>query len=367
VVNAWRETVTRGARWLGFLPLVALGVAPVAVFFRPALLMLVLWHGYAAWRFTTSGAPAATSHFNLGLSRWGLRGFAGAGVVLVTLSYEGYRALLIATVAAYLAYLAELSPEFGLSPRRRLRGAALGAAVLCVFVTGDLLLRRWVHGIGWATLPGHGLSALALPFGLLAWLEVDRVRAPGVEAGPEGNPSPIRAWALKASTVVLPFSFGALVVVGSATGGFWVAWSYLDMEPGEVSSAILSSLLCVNGVILWVLRKRSRQTLRRVVAGVGFTHIPLWWFLVFPTQFDAGAWKGSPRASATRSDMAEDLIYSRVLLGKTRLQVVELLGSPGSYRGSNKEFYGLDGHLCEGFLIRFDGGTAVDADFFWCG
>ena len=84
-------------------------------------------------------------------------------------------------------------------------------------------------------------------------------------------------------------------------------------------------------------------------------------------QFDAVAWKGSSGGSATRSDMAEDLIYSRVLLGKTRSEVVELLGSPGSYRGPNKEFHGLDGHLCEGFLISFDGETAVDADFFWCG
>jgi hypothetical protein len=344
-----------------------LGVAPVAVFFRSALVMLVLWHGYAAWRFTASGAQSATSHLSLGLCRWVLRAFASAGVALVTLSYEGYRALLIATIAAYLAYLAELSPEFGLSPRRKLRVAALGAAVLGVLVTGDLLVRRWVNGVGWGTTPGHCLSALALPLGLFAWLEVDRVRATGVEAEPEAYPLSIRAWALKVSEVVFPFSLGVLVVVASAVGGSWVAWSHLDMEPGEVSSAILLSLLCVNGIILWILRTRSRQTLRRAVAGAGLTHIPVWWLLVFPTQFDAGAWKDSSRASATRSDMAEDLIYSRVLLGRTRSEVVELLGSPGSYRGSNKAFHGLDAHLCEGLLITFEGETAVDADFFWCG
>jgi hypothetical protein len=107
--------------------------------------------------------------------------------------------------------------------------------------------------------------------------------------------------------------------------------------------------------------------LRRAVVGAGLTHISIWWILVFPTQFDAGAWKRSPRESEVRSAMAEDLIYSRVLLGKTRSEVVELLGSPGSYSGPGKQFYGLSGHLCEGFVVEFDDEKAVAADFFWCG
>jgi hypothetical protein len=236
-----------------------------------------------------------------------------------------------------------------------------------------VLLRPWVNAVSWAAIPGHGLSAVALPLGLVAWLEVDRVRAPGVEVDPQDPEHywfPLRAWALKARQVVIPlgitFTLGVGVVFISLVVGSWVAWEHADMEPGALSSAALFSLLCVNGAILLVLRKRSRQTLRRAVVGAALTHIPLWWLFVFPTQFDATEWKRSLERSELRSDMAEDLIYSRVLLGKTRSQVLELLGTAGSYSGPDQQFYSLRSHTCKGFLVRFDGGTAVEADFFRC-
>jgi hypothetical protein len=349
-----------------------LGLAPIAIFFRTTLVILALWHGYAIWRFTASGAPSATSR--LCVWRWMLRGLALAGVVLITLDYEGYRALLIATIAAYLAYLSELLPALGLAPRKVLRPAALGAASCCAVVAlWNLLLRPWANAVGWGATPGHCLSVLALPLGLLAWLEVDRVRAPGVEEPQDPEPYwfPIRAWALKVRRVAIAFgiafSLGVGVVFISVVVGFWAAWEHADMEPGAFGSAALFSLLCVNGAVLLVLRKRSRQTLRQAVVGAALTHIPLWWLFVFPTQFDASEWKRSPERSELRSDMAQDLIYSRVLLGKTRSQVVGLLGSAGSYHGPDQELYSLRRHFCKGFLVRFDGGTAVEADFFLCG
>jgi hypothetical protein len=367
VVDAWRETVTRGARLVCFAPLVALALAPVAVFCRPALMILALWHGYGIWRLTVHGAPSATSR--LSVWRWVLRVLALAGVLLITLDYEVYRALLIATSAAYLAYLSELLPALGLQPRKSLRHAALGAASCCAVVAGDLLLRRWLNG-SWGAAPGHCVAALALPLGVLAWLEVDRVREPGADTDPkepEEHSFPVRSWAQKVSQIVIPFSLGAGVVIMSVMVGFWAAWQRADLEPGTVTAMALFILLCVDGAILLLLRKRSRQTLRRTVVGAALTHVPLWWFFVFPTQFAASEWKRSPEASKLRSDMAEDLIYSRVLLGKTRSEVVELLGSRGSYSGPDEESYSLRSHLCKGFLVRYDGETAVAADFFWCG
>lgn len=363
-MSAWREAVTRGARLVCFSPLVALGIAPFAVFFRSALLILALWHAHGVWRFTTSGAPSATPR--LGLWRWLLRALALAGVVLITLSYDGYRALLIATVAVYLAYLSELLPALELTPRKGLRPAALAALFCCALVAGELLLQRWTNRAGW-DVAGHWLSALALPLALLAWIEVDRVRTPRVEPKPVAPWFPVRAWLLRASELIIPFSLGVAVVLASVVGGLASIWSSdPDITPGDMRSGILFALLCLNGSILLVLRKRTRETLRRVVVGAGITHIPVWWLLVFPTQFDASAWKSSGSGSNQQDDMAEDLVYSRVLLGKTRAEVVELLGSPGSYRGSDHQFYGLKRSTCKGFLITFDGQTATKADFYWC-
>lgn len=370
LAEPWREAVTRGARLVSLSPLVALGIAPFAVFFRPVLMILALWHAYAVWRFTTSGAPTATPR--LELWRWLLRALALAGVVLITLSYDGYRALLIATVAVYFAYLAELLPGLGLPPRRRLRPAALAAVFCCALVAGNLLLRRWTNGAGW-DLRGHLLSALALPLGLLAWLEIDRVRAPVVEPKADTPWFPVRAWALQASQLIIPFglsfSLGVVVVLASVVGGLASLWSGdPELTPGDMRSVIAFALLCLNGSIFLILRKRTPATLRWVVVGAGITHIPVWWLLVFPTQFDVSAWKSAGRGSSQQDDMAEDLVYSRVLLGKTRSEVVELLGSPGSYRGPGRQFYELNRGTCKGFMITFDGPaeTASKADFFWC-
>jgi len=365
-VNGWRDTVTGGARSVCFAPLVALGLGPVAVFFRPALVMLALWHGYGIWRLTARPAPSLTAR--LGAGRWVLRVLAVTGVILVTLDYEGYRALLIATSAAYLAYLSELLPALGVQPRKSLLRAALGAALCCAVVAGELLLRRWLRG-SWGANPGHWVSALALPLALLAWLEVDRLRAPGAETAPREPDEPwfpVRAWARKLHQVFIPLILGAAIAFISVVMGSWIAWNHFDMEPGAFTSATLFTLLCVDGAIVLLLRKRSRQTLRRAVVGAALTHVPLWWFFVFPTQFDASEWKRLHEGSELRTDMAEDLIYSRVLLGKTRSELVELLGAPGLYNGPSRELYSLGGHPCRGFVIRFEGETAAAADFFLC-
>jgi hypothetical protein len=370
LAEPWREAITRGARLVSLSPLVALGIAPFAVFFRSVLLILALWHAYAVWRFTTGGAPTATPR--LGLWRWLLRALALAGVVLITLSYDSYRALLIATAAVYLAYLAELLPALGLSPRKRLRPAALAAVFCFALVAGNLLLRRWTNGAGW-DLRGHLLSALALPFGLLAWLEVDRVRAPVVETKADAPWFPLRAWALQASQHIVPFgvsfSLGVVVVFASVAGGLASLWrADPELTPGDMRSVISFALLCFNGSILLVLRKRNPETLRRAVVGAGISHIPVWWLLVFPTQFDANAWKSTGPGSSQQDDMAEDLVYSRVLLGKTRSEIVQVLGLPGSYWGPRRQFYELNRGTCKGFMITFDerAETASKADFFWC-
>jgi hypothetical protein len=369
----WRKTVGRGARSLYLTPLVALVVGPVAVPFRWALVALALWHAYGVWRFTAGDAPSAT----LRLGRWALRATALAGVALITLDYEGYRALLIATVAAYLAYLSELLPALGLSSRRALRPAALGAVVCAALVAADLALRRWVNGADWGTMPGHCLALLAVPLGLLAWLEVSRVRAPGLEAKSKAAPAhwfPVRAWALKLRVNVLTFSIafgtGAGVALLSLIGGFILAWEEAGGDPGVLRYATLFGMLCLDGALLLVLRKCRRQTLRRAVIGAGLTHIPLWWLLVFPTQFDASAWHRSPAGSQTRSDMAEDLIYSRALLGKTRAEVVDLIGSPDEYRAygspADAAFYSLRGHACKGFVVRFEREKVDRAELWFC-
>jgi hypothetical protein len=372
-VNDWRTTVERGARSLYFAPLVALALAPVAVFFRAALVVLALWHGYCVWRFTAGDAQSVTPR--LGHWRWALRTLALAGAVLITLDYEAYRALLIATVAAYLAYLSELLPTLGLSPPKALRPAALGALLCCALVAGELMLRRSVSSAGWGTTPGNCLSALAVPLGLLAWFQVARVRTPDLEAEPNAAPaayaSPIRAWARKVREVVIPFgiafSLGVGVVLISFVGGATIAFIYADLDPGVIRAAASFCLLCVDGWLLLALRKCKRQTLRRTVVATGLTHVPLWWFLVFPTQFQSGAWKRSPVGSETRSDMAEDLIYSRVLLGKTHTEVVELVGPSRGYgTPPNVEHYSLGDRPCRGFEIEFHGETVSQAYFWLC-
>jgi hypothetical protein len=366
-VNAWRDTVTRGARLVCIAPLIALGVAPVAVFFRPALVIFALWHGYGIWRLTAGGAPLATRRLNV--CRWVLRALGVAGVVLVTLDYEGYRALLIATAAAYLLYLSELLPALGLSPKKHLRFAAAGGAFCCALALLDLMLRRGLNAVTWGAIPGYCLSGLALPIGLLAWLELDRLRPSRADAQP-GQPEP--RWSLKVRQIVtfsVAFSIGFASVVISLVGGVWVAWQQADVEPGDIDSAGSFILLCIAGLLHLVLRKLNRQTLRVAVLALALALTPLWWWFTFPTQFDAREWKRSNGESQLRSDMAQDLIYSRILLGKTRLEVVELLGAPGSYArvaGADKEFYSLASHLCKGFVIRFAGGKAVEANFYWC-
>lgn len=368
-MNDWRTTVERGARWLCMTPLVALALAPVAVFFRVALVVLALWHGYGVWLFTAGDAPSSALRFERW--RWALRTLALAGVVLVTLHYEGYRALLIATVAAYLAYLSELLPALGHSSRRALRPAAWGAALCCALVTGDLVLRRWVSWAGWGTAPGSSLAALAVPLGLLAWVEVARVGEPGLEAESQAEPavswSPVRAWALNVSVVLIPFSLGVAAVVLGLIGGFTVAWEYAALDPGVLRSAASFCLLCLNGALLLVLRKCRRRTLRRAVVGAGLSHIPLWWWLVFPTQFEPSAWKRAPPGSETRGDMAEDLVYSGVLLGKTRAEVVELIGPSRGYGAPpGGEHYSLGHGPCRGFEVVFDGSTVSQARFWMC-
>jgi len=60
-VNAWRESVTRGARSLCFSPLVALGLAPIAIFFRTTLVILALCNVY---HYHAQGFLIATTSIN---------------------------------------------------------------------------------------------------------------------------------------------------------------------------------------------------------------------------------------------------------------------------------------------------------------
>lgn len=372
-MSSWRERVSRGARALCLGPLVGLVVAPFAVFFRPALVGFALWHCYWVFRFTASEPQSAASPRSV--RRWVLRLLAVAGVFLITLSYDGYRVLAVATVAAYLAYLSELLPALGVSPWKGLRPAAWGALLCSALLAGNLLLRP-VIGLEWETIFRRGLSALAVPLGLLAWFELSRVAEPGREAESVSARSP-RGWALEPIKLVVSCVLAAGFALFSAFAGFWFAWQGADLDPGALRATVLGILLCVDGAVALVLRGRSRRTVRRWVVSAGLSHIPLVWFLVFPTQFDARAWKLSPEDSQTRADMVQDLVHSRVLLGKTRSEMAELLGPPYEYphgarqmrdgkQSKDLECYLLPKGPCRAFVIEFAGGRAVDSWFWMC-
>lgn len=364
----WRDSVIRAARMLYLSPLVALALAPAAVFFRGLLVILALWHGAWAWQLTARAEQPLTSR--LVRSGWILRALGLAGIGVITLDYDGYRALLLATVAAYLVYVSALLSALGLPAQRALRPAAWGAALSCALVTIELVLRRSA-GVAWGTMPGHCLSAIGVPLGILAWLELQRIGSlgpkPERKAESAALSSATRAWAMKVAEVVIPVCVGAGVALVALLAGFWVAWEHADLEPGVLRSAALFALFCANGALLLVLRRWGPGALRRAIAGAALTHVPLCWLLEFPTQFNAPAWKRAAADSPERSEMAEDLVYSRVLIGKTRGQVADLLGPSRGYgTPPDHEHYALRSHDCRGIDIAFDGTTVSRAHLILC-
>jgi hypothetical protein len=353
---------------LSLAPLVALALAPFGVFFRSFLLAFALFHLYGVWRFTTGDAPAAASR--LRLWAWLLRALALAGVATITFSYEGYRALLIANVAVYLAYLLDLAPALGLPPRKGLGWAAVLASSCCVLVVAALAVRRWSNWSSAGSVAVNLLSALAVPLGALAWLEVDRARTPGVGDEPQWRWDSFRSVALALGGILVPFALGAGVAALSVVAGFWFDWAHADMEPGVLRGAMLFCLLCMDCAFLLVMSRWKRGTWRRAIVGAALMQVPVWWLGVFPTQFDSSKWQRSPVGSQQRSDMAEDLIYTRTLLGKTRAEVREMLGPPEPYLPVEPRdwmaYYSLGGRPCSGFLIAFDHSSVVRADFYFC-
>lgn len=86
-----------------------------------------------------------------------------------------------------------------------------------------------------------------------------------------------------------------------------------------------------------------------VAAGWGW-----WWFLA-PRGFDGGVWKDRP---GERSRMVDDLLRGERLKGKTREEVVELLGGDAEARGASLVYrVGSDGVIDDVWLdVVFEGG-----------
>jgi len=119
--------------------------------------------------------------------------------------------------------------------------------------------------------------------------------------------------------------------------------------------------------------KLPRTTFLCVLVGALAVGLGLVWYSANrPTSFDQAVWLGGEKAGfssdAPRLRMADGLLASRILEGKSRAEVESMLGSPtrtNKFRdfdlvywlGAERGFISIDS---EWLVIRFDAGNSVN-------
>ena len=370
-----REQFIRGGRWLVFAPVLWFATAPVAVFAHtPLVLACAMFRLCAIWLFTTPhGAEPLPRR---ACWAWLLRALALAEVAVVAVSWVGYLTLLLAELSACLGYVACLVSVPGRSRRRRaLNQMALGAALCCSVVLGGLLAPDWLG------LPASAAACLAVPLAIAAWLSIgDLCWAAEAERDPLIDDLAWRAALRRPPSLinrrVFLLAAGVAVTAGGACSGLALAYG-LGFDPGTTSALVSFSVTAANAVYLLAfgaLVGWNWRRLRWAAAACSVFQVPIVWLCVFRPQFDADRWQASAEpmlANGERlgvayaaSEMAEDIVYSRLVIGKTRAEVQGLLGLPST--AGDTFSYWLRGNACRGFNVSFRGGRCSDVQLFNC-
>ena len=89
-------------------------------------------------------------------------------------------------------------------------------------------------------------------------------------------------------------------------------------------------------------------------------------FWVFEELFDEKVWHSNP---SRRHKMVDDKIYKELLIGKTKNEIIELLGVPGDLVDTDKEVLSYEigkppsfsEHKREELIIVFENSIAIEA------
>jgi len=122
------------------------------------------------------------------------------------------------------------------------------------------------------------------------------------------------------------------------------------------------------GMELETISKKPGRGMRAVVAGFAallFAALSLYSIYKMPVAFESVQWVDAGKGGnwRIRTRMAEDLIYHKLILAKTRREVVAMLGEPEKYSDINEnqlyytireEWSGVDPVRIDSLLITTD-------------
>ena len=370
----WLAAVVRGGRYLVWAPAVWFALTPLAVFWhRPVVVAVALFQLFGTWLVTwRSKAPLDPG---LGRLAWLLRGIALSGVPVVYASSLGYRALLLAELAVRGLYLSRLAPRLGKPSWAKLFvWSGGGCAVSAALLSGDLAWRVFTHALTLDPWGSRLVGLSAVPFVAGGWLLLAEL----MTTHPDPGERVLGEYGLG---VVVNLGFASALVVASGVAGFTMWWLN-DGEPGVMRASIALGLLIGTGTFLGLpfAIGRNHARLRRAIAVYALVQAPLFWTLLFRPEFSSERWKRFARENgACDGSMAEDLVYSPILIGKTRPQVEQLLGPPamalglGGAEWANPEpprvflrYDFRDERPCRGLDVMFEQDVVSETQFFLC-
>jgi hypothetical protein len=365
-------TRTLGARWLFASAILWFLLAPFAVWAHvPMVLAGAAFQSLGTWLFAARDRDDPRPY----PARWALalRALAVLEVAVVATSTLAYRAILIADVAVRFGYMARIGPDPEPSRRRTLNGMALVCSVCFALASGDWLAHRAI-GPQHSWLP-PAASFAALAQAIWGWMILGEI---GWErAAPHRDPPPSEALlgsttrraALSVAGSMGDLARGAALTALGLFFGFAFAFDYTDLDPGRLDIALATGLLVASAIGLMIHAaavRGNRVRITRALAACALFQVPFMWSFLFRPQFDAKVWKSSHvEGRYEAGEMAEDLVYSRMLLSKTRSEVEEILGPPTS--GSQVMGYNLSHSFgCRGFNVLFRGDRCTDVVFYGC-
>jgi hypothetical protein len=372
----WLAAVVRGGRYLVWAPAVWFAVTPLAVVWhRPMVVAAALFQLFGTWLVTwRSKAPLDPGLGRLG---WLLRGIALSGVPVVYASSLGYRALLLMELAVRAFYFSRLAPRLGKPSWAKLfLWSAGGCAVGAVLLSVDLAWRVFTHALTLDPWGSRLVGLSAVPFVAGGWLLLAELVATQSDTGE-------RPWWEYGLGVVVNLGLASALVVASGVGGFTISWLN-DGEPGVMRCAIALCLLIGTGTFLGLpfAIRPNHARLRRGIAVYALVQAPLIWTLLFRPEFSSERWKRFARENGgCDGSMAEDLVYSPIVIGKTRPQVKQLLGpptmelglGPGGTEWANPKpprvflrYNFRDERPCRGLDVMFEQDVVSETQFFLC-
>lgn len=348
-------------------------LAPLSIpLHAPVALTASTFQAVATWVFTVR---ASSKDARLVPWAWLLRGLATLAVPIALTSSLGYRAALLAQLAAQAAYVGQLAVVLGKPRSRSLQWCALGCALSATFVMGDLVYRKLSHALELDSTAARVAAIAALPFVALAWYLLAEL----VDGSVHPNIAP---WWRRLPLVVVQLGVPVAATLGGMLGGFAVAWSAPIEEPGLVTTLMVLGMLAFTGGYLALhAALTDRPTWWRAVALCGMLQAPFVWAILFRPQFDSERWKRfAAEQKACDGDMAQDLAYSDIVRGKTRAEIEALLGPPqvsialggpslAEDPSADVDHYSYSlkgGRPCRAVEVLFREGRATGMKFFMC-